>query len=222
MIHHPCLIICLWSQFVLQKSAQLVQNTGRLVIIVYCALYTIVATANSVNRNLLCTAPQVRRCLVASWTGIYLLWLWEGRNRWLLNGVCRCALNAGKVWGVRALQRRRRLWARGKKNKAEREEAEEHLMQFTQLLFLRWVPSHQLFVGMMISADPVFSRAGCRTLEFPGYNRGKKKKKGALFSLPAWLVFLHHLRRCDAEWTATFSASQKKVGLSPPQWRRAP
>lgn len=48
-------------------------------------------------------------------TGIYLLWLLEEWKCRLLNGVCRCALNAGKGWGVCALQSWCQLWPHDKR-----------------------------------------------------------------------------------------------------------
>lgn len=63
-ICHSCCIIFLRNQFV-PPSWYIEKNTGRLVIIVYCALYTTVSTPNWVNRNLQRRAPQVGRCLVA-------------------------------------------------------------------------------------------------------------------------------------------------------------
>lgn len=116
-IPNLCSIVCQQNQFSLWKSALLIHLENYRDTCHHCLLCS---PHNNHHSKLGKQKSSVYRAAPkpvfgSKRTGIYLLWLLEERKCRLLNGVCRCALNAGKGWGVCALQSWCQLWPHEKR-----------------------------------------------------------------------------------------------------------
>lgn len=170
-IPHLCFIVCQQNQFSLWKSALLIHLENYRDTCHHCLLCSLHNNHHSkLGKQKSSVYRAARKPVFGSKrTGIYSQWLLEEGKCRLLNGVCRCALNAGEGWGVCALQSWCQLWPH---EKSTPDIVQRFLILFL-FCFFRGERFYIYFLGVLTISTCRLCQACDGTLEVPRY-AGKK------------------------------------------------